>query len=309
MRVCVCMHARVIERGLGSVPVSMHSPQSKVNTAALFSSQPSAGSPQARARDHTPRPHTHTRVYTHLHTHTTQTSLQILPHTRICKDHTTPAWAPRTQPRWAVILLSVCMCVLVHVYFHDDGGGIGNTPGSRIRSAQNIDPDPLALAAPTLNIWDWWRIYGALVLGLLTSYLLHVTYITPPFPLTSIGPQQQHKVNPVGVFSLTPGCRGDGAGPCGRSLSHNAFSVLEVCRSEMRDSPNEMCFVNHAPHHLVWDDCDLFAFLQPKWDFLLHSAVNAYKTAEECVDFQYVKTIQRSNNYVLFSIFIFIETG
>lgn len=90
--------------------------------------------------------------------------------------------------------------------------GVGlarNTPGSRIRSVQNKDPNPLPLTAPTLNIWDWWRIYQALVLGLLTSYLLHVTYIAPPFPLTSTGPQQQHEVNPAGVFLLTPGCQGD----------------------------------------------------------------------------------------------------
>lgn len=60
--VCACA-LDVMEKGLGSVPVAMNSPQSKVNTAALFSSQPSAGSPQARAGDHTPRPHTH------MHTH------------------------------------------------------------------------------------------------------------------------------------------------------------------------------------------------------------------------------------------------
>lgn len=59
------MHAGVIERGLGNVPVSMHSPQSKVNTAALFSSQPSAGSPQARARETTHPDHTHTHTHTH----------------------------------------------------------------------------------------------------------------------------------------------------------------------------------------------------------------------------------------------------
>lgn len=121
----------VLQRGgLGSVPVSMHSPQSKVNTAAPFSSQPSAGSPQARARDHTPRPHTHTHTYAH----TGQTSPQILPHTRIHTDHTTLAQAPRTQPSRAVILPSVrvhvrmCLCgqgicMFVHVYFQDDGGG------------------------------------------------------------------------------------------------------------------------------------------------------------------------------------------
>lgn len=91
-------------------------------------------------------------------------------------------------------------------------GLVRNTPGSKIRSVQNKDPNPLPLAAPTLNIWDWWRIYQAFVLGLLTSYLLHVIYIAPPFPLTSAGPQQQHEVNPAGVFLLTLGCQGDGGG-------------------------------------------------------------------------------------------------
>ncbi|MEQ2227873.1 hypothetical protein ILYODFUR_002846 [Ilyodon furcidens] len=92
--VCACV-LDVMEKGLGSVPVSMNSPQSNVNTAALFSSQPSAGSPQACAGDHTPRPHTHIHACTH--TCTAQNSLQIRPHARIHTDHTTPARAPRTQ--------------------------------------------------------------------------------------------------------------------------------------------------------------------------------------------------------------------
>lgn len=141
----VRVHATVTEKGLGSVPVSMHSPQSKVNTAALFSSQPSAGSPQAWARDHTPRPHTRTHALTHTQK-TAQTSLQILPHTRIRSDHTTPTRGPSHATLLSCHSASrmhACECAkasFVCVYsraFLRLGGSDKNTPGSGVRTEQN----------------------------------------------------------------------------------------------------------------------------------------------------------------------------
>lgn len=46
----------------------------------------------------------------------------------------------------------MCLCTCTSKMM---GVGLArNTPGSRFRSVQNKDPNPLALAAPILNIWD-----------------------------------------------------------------------------------------------------------------------------------------------------------
>ena len=136
---CVCVHAGVVERGLGSVPVSMHSPQSKVNTAALFSSQPSAGSPQARARDHTPRPHTHTHTHIHTLPRPLRRSFHILEYTQTTQHQLGPLARNLAElsfcPACVCVCVCVCVClggggeqagrqaicVFVHVYFQDVG--------------------------------------------------------------------------------------------------------------------------------------------------------------------------------------------
>lgn len=127
----------------------MHSPQSKVNTAALFSSQPSAGSPQARARDHTPRPHTH--IHTHIHTlpRPLRRSFHILEYTQTTQHQLGPLARNLAELSFCPACMYVCVCmgggsrqaicVFVHVYFQDVEGV--NTPRrSRIRIVANKDP-------------------------------------------------------------------------------------------------------------------------------------------------------------------------